>query len=626
MLQNIRAGIQGTAARVIIGLIVISFAIFGIESILVGTSGDDVAEVNGEPIRLVEVQQLVNNQKRRLLAAMGDAVDPSLLDDARLSQQALQSLVQRRVLSQQARELGLTLSDEALGRLIADMEEFQAGGQFSPELYRNALSMAGYTPSSFQETLRNDIVTSHLQLGIAGSEFVTPAELQLAALYDREQRDLRYLVLPRTRFLPEEPFSEDAYTAYYADNSEQFRAGEAVELEYIELTLDDFVRPIDEERLREYWLLERDDYVVPDEYWVSHILFTAESGESREQTLERVNAVRESLLAGADFSEAARDLSRDAGSARSGGQLGFTTGDIFPAPMESAIASLTEGDISEPVRTDAGWHLIRVDEIRSGEAPEFDDVRDELEQRLQEQQARDALITTVERLKDLVFNAEDLRGPARELELTVERSERVYRDQASGLFANPQLNAAAFSDDVLQAGYNSDVFELADSRHVVLRVLRYHEPQILPLDDVREQISTLLTNAAVTSARETMVAELKARLASGDSMDQLAQEYELEWQVALGATRDDREVPRQLLQRVFALVPPAEGEENTTYFEFPGADAYLVQLVRASAGDLARLPEMERAMLRSRLGGELGRLIDDSYRRSLVDAAKIKTL
>ena len=214
MLQDIRKTTQGTAAKVVIGLIVISFALFGIESILLGGGGGAVAEVNGEAVTPMELQQAVDTQRRQLIAMMGDNLDPAMLDEQRISAQALEGIVSRKLLMQSAHDMGLTVSEAELGAVIAGMEQFQLDGNFSPEMYKSLLASAGFTPASFKSALRDDLILGQVRAGIAGSDFATPAELTLTARVIAEQRDVRYLTLPLAPYLDAVEVSEEDLEAF----------------------------------------------------------------------------------------------------------------------------------------------------------------------------------------------------------------------------------------------------------------------------------------------------------------------------------------------------------------------------------------------------------------------------
>jgi len=623
MLQNIRQNIQGPTTKIVVWLIVISFSIFGIESILVGGGGGGVAEVNGEEIGPGELQQAVNNQKRRLIAMMGDNIDPTVLDDDLLGAQALESLINRKLLMQSAADLDLTASKREVGALIANMEQFQIEGKFSPQLFTSVLSNAGFTPAYFKQSLAEDVALTQLRAGLMGSEFSTPLELSLNARVDAEQRDLAYLTIPIEGFMTDDPPTEEEIAEYYAANQDRFLSPETVELDYIALSPDDFLAPVDENELREAYQLEIDNTQYKTENRVSHILFERGDEESEEALQQRIAAAQAALASGTDFAAVAGDFSDDIGSAASGGDLGFTSGDAFPPEMEEAIAQLEPGTVSEPVSTDAGIHLILVTERREGTAPSFEQLRPQLEEQLQLAAARSELLLAVEELKDLVFNAEDLTGPAQDMKLEVQRSEPVTRNQQSGLFANPALLSAAFSEEVLEAGHNSDVIELGGDQFVVLSVHKHNLPEVMPLAEVRDGIAALLRE---NSARSKVLAAAQSAvqaLRSGASIGQLAEENGYAWQAEPGAQRDNTNLPPEVLSGAFQM-PAPEGDDAVVDLVMTAAgDAQVVSLSRVEPGSWDQLPEVEQLALKRQLSTEFANLLNNEYQRGLRASADI---
>ena len=626
MLQNIRQNVQGPAIKVIVWLIVISFSIFGIESILVGGGGAGVAEVNGEEVSPQELQQAVNTQKRRLIAMMGDNFDPTMLDDEVITSQALNSLIGRKLLMQSAQDMDLTVSSREIGSVIGGMEQFQIEGKFSPQMFSSVLSSAGYTPAYFKETLREDIALAQLRSGLAGSEFATPLELTLNARVDAEQRDLRYLTIPLQTFIEQQTATEEQISAYYELHQNDFRTAESVELDYIELTPDTFRQPVEESAVLEAYQLEIENSQYKTENRVSHILFEPRDGEDAEALQQRVAAAQARLAAGADFAEVAAEFSDDVGSAASGGDLGFSSGDAFPEEMEEAVASLAVGEVSAPVTTEAGTHLILVSERREGSAPPLEELRPQLEEQLQLAQARSDLLLVVENLKDLVFNAEDLDRPASELDLVVQRSEPVARDQAQGLFANPALLSAAFSEEVMEARHNSDVIELGEDRFVVLHMHKHNPPRQKELADVHDEIAAIIVEQ---SAREMVSAEadrILQELASGASMEQLASQAGYSWQVELGADRRNGAVPREVLARAFEMPVPAQEQTLVDYIMTPSGDAQVISLTAVSPGKLESLEQTARLSLQRQVSGEYANLVDSEFQRGLRESADISVM
>jgi len=623
MLQDIRGKVQGTTIKVLVWLIVISFSIFGIESILVGGGSGGVAEVNGEEVTPQELAQALNTQKRRLISAMGDKLDPAMLEDDALKGPVLNNLIDRKLMMQSAAAMNLAVSKKEIGRLIGSMEQFQIEGVFSPELYSSVLSSAGYTPAYFKQTLRDDIALNQLRSGLAGTEFVTPLELSLNARVDAEQRDLRYLTIPLQKFLDGQKASDEEIEAYYASHQDDFRTRETVELDYIELTPQQFLQPVEESSVLEAYRLEIENTQYKNENRVSHILFEKRDGEDDAALQQRIAAAQAKLAAGTKFSEVAAEFSDDVGSAGNGGDLGFSTGDAFPPEMEEAVAKLGVNEISAPVKTDAGTHLIVVTERKEGHAPELEELRPQLEEQLQLAQARVDLLLAVEKLKDLVFNAEDLSRPAKELNLEVARSEPVARDQAEGLFANPALLSAAFSEEVMEQGHNSDVIELGDNKFVVLHVRKHNTPQVRDLADVRQEIAAIITDQAARALVAAEAERMVKELGTGASIEQLATSAGYHWQVEPGADRRNTSLPREVLGLAFDMPAPAQGQALADFVLTPGGDAQVVALERVSPGRLETLAEATQLELRRQISRENASLLDTEFQQGLRQSADI---
>ncbi len=626
MLQDIRKNAQGTVAKIIVGLIVISFSIFGIESLLFSSGSGSVAEVNGEPISPQEVQQLVTTQQRQLMAAMGDNLDPALLDSQRLTGIAVQTLIQQKLMQQSAEHLNLAVSDEVVGLLITSMPQFQRDGQFDETVYRSILGSAGFSPQFFQQSVKNDLVVNQLRSGLVGSEFITGAEVSVAAVGAAEQRDIRYLRVSFDDYRAEAEIDEQAVGDYYTAHPDEFMTPESVVLEYVELTPELFFEPVDEQDVLAEYELTLQDYQYATERRVSHILFEQKDDESDPEFLARIADVKVSLDAGGDFAALAREHSDDIGSASFGGDLGLTQGDTFPAEMEEAIESLAVNVASDAVETDAGTHLILVTELREGEAPSLAELRMELEQSIQERGARATLVRKVDELKNRIFNATDLAEPAAELDLELKVSEAVTREQAGGLFANTGLLAQAFSTDVLNEGYNSEVVELAGDRHVALRLKVHNQPELRPLEAVRDGIATSI---ALEQARERVNLQAMNALVSlrdGQSVESFANEHDLDWQVELAAQRDSATAPPQMLRRAFQLPPPASGDSVFEYVMTAEGDALVFEVARVSPGNSDSLVPEQKLALRRQLGRESTDMLDQQYVQGLRAEADITGL
>jgi peptidyl-prolyl cis-trans isomerase D len=554
---------------------------------------------------------------------MGDNLDPSLLDDERLGPQALEALINRKLLMQSADQMGLTISNPEIGALVASMEQFQVDGVFSPEAYKSVLASAGYTPSYFKQSLHDDMLVNQLRSGIAGSEFVTPGELEVNTRIIAEQRNLRFFTIPREQLSSPVQFSDAQIQEYYDAHQDFFRTQESVDVDYLELTLDDFREPVQESAVLEAYELAKQESQFQSQSRVSHILF--ESG-AEDEVSERIAKVQEKLAAGESFADVARELSDDVGSADKGGDLGYTSGSTFPAEMETAITQLQPGVVSTPVQTEAGTHLIMVTERSEGKEASLDEMRSQLTETIQVDEARTVLLRTVESLKDLSFNSEDLAYPANELGLTVERADSVTRAQNQGLFANSTLVEAAFSEEVLEAGNNSEVIELPDNRFVVLSVRRHNPPELKPLDSVRGEVLAALAEETARAAVIAQAAQVLEKLRTGTPLDQLVAELGYELQVEMGVDRRNTLVPPEVLRRVFELPAPAADTLSADYVLASNGDAVVVELLQVNTGDYKSLPVAEQTQLEQVLTDEFSSLVDREFQLGLRDRAEITVL
>lgn len=587
MLQIIRSGTKGPVFKVIIGLIVLSFALFGVESILLGGSDDSVAEINGEKVSAFEVQQAVARQKQSLAELLGDNFRPELFDEQQLTQQALQGIIATRLQQQWAASWSLTASDKLLGELVASIPSFQIDGVFSPELYTQSLAMAGFTPLSFKEALKSDEMVRQLTVGLLDSELTTPLERDVLALVNGEQRSVRYAMIPRGKVTEQVVVSESDIVQYFEANADAFTSEERVSVNYLHLKSDDYFEPVDEGDLRAAYELEINDYAYESETRVSHVLLIQGDDESSEEYASRVERVASSLNSGESFADVAMSQSDDIGSSSDGGDLGYTNGELFPQPMEDAIASLELNEISGPVVTDAGTHFLLVTDRRSEEPPSFEEMRGQLEVALAESDARRRLVSQVERLRDLAYTAPNLSDPAAELGLPVLSADKLSRTEQEGVFVNEAVMNAVFSEALVVDGYNSDVLEISEDEFVALRVTEHFPPAALELDAVREDIQATLQYQAELDALAQLADELAAELSQGVDLESLAQREGLEWQVVIDANRQSGEMDRDWVGAVFSA--PANDLPLARYELLANGDAVLFQLFRVKAGSEERL-------------------------------------
>lgn len=553
MLQNIRDNIQGIFAKIIMAIIIVPFALFGIDSLLSGGGVVNVAEVNGEEIAELELQQMMVIQKRSLLSRMGENADPSLLDDALIREQVLQRLIQEKVLLQKAKAGGIGLSDRQLDQAIVSMGQFQQDGQFSPDLYQATLRNNGYTSPFFKQLLSKELLLKQLSSAVSSTGFVTETELADIAAIVGEKRSYRYVLLP---LVPDVDTTVDPAQVdnYYQQHLAEFQREEQLQLEYIELKKEQFYKPVDEQRLREAFDIEMSEFKASEERRVSHIFIEINEARSSEQALALANELEQQLSSGGDFGELAKTNSDDIGSASIGGDLGYTRGDTFPEEFEEVLFSLELDAVSSAVATDDGFHLIKLTDVKVLDKPVFENRRLAIEQRIQSAEADAGFITTLEDLRDYVFNSDDLAGPAKSLELSVGTTNWLSRSSTDGLFSKNTLKNAAFSNEVLEEENNSEVIELSPNHYVVLRLKSHREAEALPLAEVETQIQALLQQKQAREELQSQAQRLSEQLEGGSTIEEIAQLNGYEWQLEIDRSRNSSAVNRELLGAAFNAV------------------------------------------------------------------------
>lgn len=595
MLQGMREGARSPWILVIIGLIVLSFVLTGAESLTFNGSQSGAAEVNGEEISLNELQFAIERQRRQLSELYGDQIDPSFLDDDLLRPSVLNGLIEQALLSDYAASLEIASSPKAVGRAITSNPAFQLDGGFSAEYYRDILRSNGLTNSQYRADQENLDRLQKLQSFVSEAAFVTPMETQASINVAAERRDVRYLVVDDTTLAVEGATSDDAVSAYYESNVEQFAQPERVIASYVLLTPEMYTQPVDPAEVAAQLADALAEYDSKAESEVAHILITQMDDEDAAGYQTRIDAVSARLASGDDFAVIAQELSDDIGSASLGGDLGYTDGSVFPDAMEDAIDALAIGQVSDAVETDAGTHFILLKQ-RTAAAQVSDEVlRAEIEDNLRSAQSQRDLLLAVDKLRDAVFTADDLESAAGALGVAVNTSAPFSRDAGEDIFDEVALREAAFADDVFIEDNNSDVIELSGSRFVALRVNERLPEGSKPLQEVRGYIIATLERQAREAELEGLVADVNAALAAGESLESIAENKGLEWRVELAATRQNTLLPPEVLQAAFAK--QASDTNSVSAIGVTSGGYALVQLARVTAGSADTLLTSERQAL-----------------------------
>ncbi|WP_444984282.1 SurA N-terminal domain-containing protein [Halomonas mongoliensis] len=596
MLQSIRDRSRSWGAKIIVGAVVVTMALFGVESLvgLFGGGGDEIAKVNGEPITR---QQLELEVQRAIRSGQ---VPPE--QERALRAQMLDQLITDRLLTQYAEEGGLHLSEEQLDQVIVSLPEFQDGqGRFDGELFRNRLASAGYTPMAFREELRVDMKRQQLQQGLAFSDFTLPSEQETLAALQRQTRTFRHAALSADALEDAIEVSEADVQAYYEANAENYRRAEQVRLEYVIIDRQEMAADveIDEAELRDAWR----ERTADADRRIAHIMLTFNGERSRDQAVEELEAVRQRLADGESFADLALEVSDDTVSAEQGGDLGVISQGFFGDSFDEAAFGMEEGEVSGIVETDNGLHLLTVTGL---ERQPFESMRDELQRELALSRVSGEFNERVQRLIDESFAADDLQSVADDIGLALQESDWVSREGAEGVLSEPGVMSEAFSDDVLQERFNSEVIELDTDRRMVLRVVEHRDATTLPLEEVRDEVEASVAANLRRQALSEVAEERLAALRAGESL-------ELDWQRAEGVGRqEDQGLSRALVDAVFRL-PAPEGDDVVYGRAVDGDRVVLIALEAVEEGEVNAEIERFVASMAERLRAQaaIQGLLDD---------------
>lgn len=610
MLNFIRERAQGWIAWVIVGLLIIPFALWGINQYF-GNGGKLVAAtVNGTDISQSEFQQAFYDQRNRMQQMLAGQYDAQLFDP-QIKKRVINELVDRELLLQHASDAGFRVSDKTVVATIESIDAFREDGVFSTSLYQQQLQAQGQSPAAFERRVKRMMTAGQLPDGLASSAFVTDAELDAVIKLEQQQRDFQYFVLKTSGFQNESLADETAIKEYYQQHADRFMTPEQVRVEYVELSaaaLKTDKEPSEQE-LHDFYEANQSQYSVPEERKASHILIQLKEGADEAAVTaarKKAEALVAKIKAGESFEKLAKENSDDPGSAQLGGDLGYFGRGVMEPDFEKVAFSLKLGEVSEPVLTSFGYHIIKVTGIRDKVSKPFKEVREEIRAQFKADAAERKYFDLAEKLTNQAYETPDsLNEVADNLGLELKQSPFFGRSGGSGLFANPRVVAAAYSDDVLKNGYNSEPLEVGKDHVVVLRVLAHHEASQLPLDKVKSQVKQLLIQDKARDAVKAAGEKAVQQLAAGESADTVAKGLSVAWKAAGAIKRDTKDLDALIVKQAFRLTHPISAE-SPSYggVVLSTGDYAVIRLNKVVDGDPATMPAAERETLKRRLVGE----------------------
>lgn len=635
MLQKLRDKTTGWIATVILGLLIIPFAFFGMESYLSQRTETWVAKIEAPPtwwqaapswwpvsmlwqreeVAVDAFRERYEQARQEQRQQQGENFDVRAFEDIDNKRGILDGLIDERVLRLASARAGIAISNSLVRDTIQGIEAFQVGGKFNPERYQLALAsqVPARTPRQFETLVRESLQQSLLPSRIAESAFVTTGELDRILRLLSEKRDVTYVVLPKPA--PDTAAVSGAeIDKWYRGHPQQYRAPETVAIEYVEIDAASLPAgaAADEVALRQRYEQEKTRYVQAEQRLASHILVAvkpdADAAAQKAAERKATQLAAQAKAPGADFAALASANSDDTGSKAGGGDLGWVEKNgTLAKPFEDALFAMQPGEVRGPVKTDFGWHVIQMREAKAGQQVPFEQVREELAREQAEADRERVFNDLTGKLVDLVYkNPTALTPAARELNLPVQTLGPFARGMGTGIAANPALQRAAFSETLIQDGTVSDPIELEPNHTVLIRVTQHNPARVQPLAQVRDQVIAAVradrAAKALTAAADSMLARLRA----GETMQVVAASRQLVPNEIASLPRGAPMPDPAASEAYFSVPAPAAGKVSPGKATLPDGSIVVFAVSKATPGNPAEATAQERAMLQQQLAQSLG--------------------
>ena len=587
MLQTIHDKAKGWIAYAIVGIITVPFALFGINQYFEGGGKLAAAVVNGEEITVQAVQNALVEMKQQF----GGQLPPGM-DEGALKTAALDSVINQTLMQQKIRDGGYRASNQEVADAIAVIEVFQKDGKFDQQTYENFLKMQRRDPAGFEAQVRTDLSQQQLRGSILDTAFLPKAEMERYESLRNQQRELETFTLKMADFQAQAQVTDQQVADYYTQNKAAFMTEEKVQVAYLELKRDDLAAKVtvDEAALQQWFDSNADHYAKPEERTVSHILVSVDDPAKDAAAKQRIDALYADIQSGKrTFEDVAKTDSDDKNTAEKGGSLGVVVTADWGPEFAKAVTALEAGKTSEPVKTEAGYEIIRVTAIKPAVEQEFAAVKAAVEADYRKEQADKAFTDAADKMQTLAYeNDGDLAPVATALGLSVQQSDWMTQSQGQGVAADEKVRNAAFAEDVLKSGKNSEALELTDGHAVVLRVINHEAAAQKPLDAVQADIrSQLLAQAArqLTAQKgEALLAKLNTTQA-WSALTEAGVGSETAVEKFGAVNRTDSKLSPEILQKAFAMSAPAEGKATWASVALGTGDYVVISLKAVKAGE-----------------------------------------
>lgn len=601
MLLEIREKVQGVFASIILAFICILFGLWGIQNYLGGGKEAPVVTVGDKDFFQRDLTQAYQ-QFEQSLAGMK-------FDEEMVKKQAMEKLIRDEVLLQHAQEQNLTISDDTARDFIQSLEYFQKDGKFDRGLYQAMLAGQGLTSDGFVAKIKKALMMEQFQRAIVDSGFVTKAEVEGFFKIQNQKRDIEYVTVPLNN-LAQQPVSDEEVNSYYQQHQDDFKTEEQTSIQYVELSLDKLAADVkvNDEQLKAYYEEQKSQYTTKERRKISHILFAFDKKQSdaEQQALQKAQKAKQDLKS-KDFAALASEVSDDKLTAKNGGDLGLFEVGVLEKDFEDAASKLKLGEVSEPVKSSFGYHLIKVTELVPGDVKSFDAVKAELTKAYQKSQAENTFNQLGEKLSEVSYeNPDSLDAAAKLLGVSIGKTGMFGRNSGEGVASDEKVRAAAFSEDVLK-GSNSEPIEVGSDKVVVLRMESYVPASVKELKQVRDAVVQTLKKAKAEQQANEVASKIKQAVLSGASLQQAAESAKLLVKKVNGLTRTTADVSSVISQAVFRAAKPQDNKPSVVVIDDPLGGKVVANIVKVVSGEMTEADKSKQTAIEKNIAAAFGR-------------------
>ena len=597
-MQEFRRFVRGPVGKVLLALIILPFVISGFYGYFVGGGGQStVAEVEGSKITSSYVRSRTD-RLRQMIRQQSPNISESMLDSFIHPRMVLEGIINEQLVIAAADNAGMAFSDVQAATLIRANPAFAQDGRFSEALFEQLVRAQGMTPRGYLDGLRQDHISQQYRNAFVTTDFALPVELDTRRRLATQRRDLSYARLTVDSLRQAMTVSDQEVQAFYQQHQSEFMRPEQLKVHYLLLDPEhyqDAVNITDEQIETEYQARKAMRENASTTREVAHILIAVNDERDREAALARAEQARATLEKGESFAAAAMDYSDDPASAANGGSLGTLGQGALPDSLETALADLKVGEVSQPVISDAGVHLLKILKEDRQTMPPLDQVRDRIAADLRQAQARSMLAEDMARLEELAYEHSDLEVPAEQLGLTVRRTDWVDLDHLPPALNSDPVREALTGVSVREEGHNSDLLDLGNDQYAVVRLGDAQPAEPLALDEVRNDISARLKRQKAREQVEALADKISDQLKEGADLTRLAALMDAPVEHGKDVQRGAAEPAEEVVNAAFSAPRPTEEAPSPVQsVTLANGDLVVFQVTAVEDGNAQALDDAQR--------------------------------